>query len=220
MKTGLSAPAVIPGAHASPQALFFCGALLFPPFLMQQDLVVRTGLMLLFIALNMLAGKRVRLLQLLVVAAGIVLFNLVIPTGRVLAAPLGLAITEGAMKSGIMKATAMTGLMVLSQFSVRPSLRLPGRFGGMTGRSFFCFEAIMNERQKIDRKDIIGSIDALLLSVRAAGEPREDTNPAPPTAAIQPFPNAGGLATLTLLVLGHWAVFVLTLFHPRPFWSG
>ena len=119
------------------------------------------------------------------------LFSLDIPTGRVLAAPLGLAITEGVMKSGIMKATAMTGLI---------------------GRSFFCSEAIMNERQKIDRKDIkdiigrTGSIDALLLSVRAAGEPREDTNPAPPTAAIQPFPNAGGLAPLTLLVLGHWDV--------------
>jgi len=216
MRTGHSTSTVLPGAHASPQALFLCGALLFPPFLMQQDLVVRGGLILVFLVVNVLAGKGVRLLQFAVVFGGIVLFNLVIRTGKVLAAPLGLQITEGALKSGLMKATAMVGLIVLSQFSIRRSLRLPGHIGGLIGRSLFYFEAIMNERRRIDRRDIIGSIDAILLSVRASGEPAV----LPATDAPHPTQNARGLAALAVLVAFNWTVFALTLVHPRPFWGG
>jgi len=209
-------------AGASPQALFLCGALLFPPFLLQQDLVVRAGLIAAFVALNALAGTRIRVLQSVLVAAGIVAFNLVIPTGRVLLAPLGLPITEGALKSGLMKATAMTGLIFLSRFSIRPNLRLPGRIGGLIGRSLFYFEAIMSQRRRIDRKDIIGSIDALLLSVtetRAAEEASEP--PGDQAAAAEGTTARGkGLAGLIALVLLNWAVYAATLVHPRPFWGG
>jgi heptaprenyl diphosphate synthase len=186
---------------------------------MQQDVVVRAALILLFMVLDVMAGRRVRLLQFAVVSAGIVLFNLVIPTGRVLAAPLGLVITEGALKSGLMKATAMTGLIMLSQFSIRRNLRLPGRIGGLIGRSLFYFEAVMNERSRIDRKDIIGSMDALLLSVMNAGAPAPpgDTEPEEDADAGM---NGRGLAALALIVGFNWAVFVLTLLHPRPFWGG
>jgi len=212
-----SASVVLPGAYASPQALFLCGALLFPPFLMQQDIVIRAGLILLFMLLDVIAGKRVRLLQFGVVSAGIVLFNLVIPTGKVLTAPLGLAITEGALKSGLMKATAMTGLILLSRFSIRANLRLPGRIGGLIGRSLFYFEAIMSERNRIDRKDIIGSMDALLLSVRNAGEPavRESAERNTHTPM-----NARGIAVLAFILAFNWTVFTLTLLHPHPFWGG
>ena len=213
---------VIPGVYASPHALFICGALLFPPFLLQQDVVVRAGLILGFMLLNALSGKRVRFFQFVVVAVGIVMFNLLIPTGKVLATPLGLPLTEGALKSGLMKATAMTGLLALSQFSIRPSLRLPGRFGGLVGRSLFYFEAIMNERSTVDRKDIIGSIDTLLLSVgKATGFPSTNS---PPTGsastAAQGKPGLAGPAVLVLLVAGNWGLFAFTLVHPHPFWGG
>ena len=212
------ASAVFPGAYASPQALFFCGALLFPPFLMQQDIVVRVGLILFFMLLDVIAGKQLRLLQFGVVSAGIVLFNLIIPTGKVLAAPLGLAITEGALKGGLMKATAMTGLIALSQFSIRPNLRLPGRIGGLIGRSFFYFEAIMSRRSRIDRKDIIGSIDALLLSLKDAGETvAGESNRRSNTDTPM---NARGIVYLAFILVFNWAVFTLTLLHPRPFWGG
>jgi heptaprenyl diphosphate synthase len=205
---------VLPGLYASPRALFLSGAFLFPPFLLQQDLVVRAGLILVFIVLIALAGKRVRLVQFAIVAAGIVLFNLVIPAGKVLASPLGLPLTEGSLKSGMMKATAMTGLMALSQFSIRPSLRLPGRFGGLVGRSLFYFETIMSQRRRIDRADIIGSIDALLLSVgdapAAADEPQ-----APPVGS-----GVAGLVFLVLLVVASWGLLAFTQIHPRPFWGG
>jgi hypothetical protein len=208
------------GPAVTSNVLFVCGALLFPPFLLQQDLVVRAGLIALFLVLNVIAGRRPRILQFLLVTAGIVAFNLVIPTGRVLLSPLGLPITEGALKSGLMKATAMTGLIFLSQFSIRPDLRLPGRIGGLIGRSLFYFEAVMAQRRRIDRKDIIGSIDALLLSVSegaASGEPG-----LPGGASVEksaPSRGPGGLAALIAIVLFNWAVYAVTLVHPRPFWG-
>ncbi len=207
---------VLPGIQASPTDLFICGALLFPPFLLQQDVAVRAVLILAYMLLNALAGRRVRLLQVGVVAAGIVVFNLVIPTGRVLAAPVGLLLTEGALKNGLMKATAMTGLVVLSQFSIRPSLRLPGRFGGLVGRSLFYFEAIMNQRGAIDRKDIIGSIDFLLVSLSRISSPSSGS---PLTAT--PFRKVGsGRAVLAVLVAVSWGLFMVTRVHPHPFCGG
>jgi hypothetical protein len=217
---------VVPGLYASPRELFVCGALLFPPFLLQQDVIVRACLIAAFMVLNALAGKRVRLLQFAVVAAGIVLFNLVLPTGKVLASPLGIPVTQGALMSGLMKATAMTGLIVLSQFSIRPSLRLPGRFGGLVGKSLLYFEAIMSERRSIDRTDIIGSIDALLISVGSTAQvPGAVSEPAGPPApeapSVPPARRRGaGLVVLVLLVAADWGLFVLTLAHPRASWGG
>jgi hypothetical protein len=206
--------------EVSSQALFICGALLFPPFLLQQDLVVRAGLIALFLVLNVIAGRRVRILQSILVAAGIVAFNLVIPTGRILAAPLGLPITEGALRSGLMKATAMTGLIFLSRFSIRASLQLPGRIGGLIGRSLFYFEAIMSRRSRIERKDIIGSVDALLLSVTEGASAGDSGFPGGSSAAKAQPPRApGGLAALIAIVLFNWAVYAATLLHTRPFWG-
>ncbi len=200
--------------NASARVLFLTGALLFPSFLLQQDIAIRAAQILLFLLLNLLSGRRIRFLQYLVVSAGIVIFNLVIPTGRVLVSLLGLAVTEGALKSGLLKATAMTGLIALSQFSIRGELRFPGRVGGLVGRSLFYFERIMGGRKKIDRKDIIGSVDALLLEVQAAGPALagETEDPVPTTLA--------GYSILLLSVVACWGAYAFTLMHPHPIWGG
>jgi hypothetical protein len=198
---------------ASARTLFIAGALLFPSFLLQQDIGVRAIQIVLFLALNALSGKRIRVLTYVVVSAGIVVFNLVIPTGRVLAAPFGLAVTEGALKSGLLKATAMTGLIALSQFSIRAELRLPGRIGGLLGRSLYYFERIMSERRRIDRRDIIGSVDALLLDVQKSGS----VEALDQTARVRT--TLPGLAILLLCVAVNWAAYILTIFHPRLIWA-
>jgi heptaprenyl diphosphate synthase len=194
--------------------LFAAGAMLFPSFLMQQDIVVRAMQIALFVLLNALSGRHIRVVQYLLVSAGILAFNLVIPTGRVLLAPLGLAITEGALRSGLLKATAMTGLIALSQFSIRAELRFPGRMGGLVGRSLYYFERIMGGRRRIDRRDIIGSVDALLLEVHNAG-PAEAAGTSPRIRSTPP-----GIAILFLSVAASWGAFIFTVFHPRPLWGG
>jgi hypothetical protein len=200
-------------AHVTPGALLAAGALLFPAFLLQQDLVLR-GLLIVFVAsLNALTGRRVRPLQFLVIAAGIVLFNLVIPTGKVLVDVLGLPLTEGALKTGVSKATAMIGLIALSQFSLRSDLRLPGRMGGLLGRSFYYFESIMGQRREMDRKDIIGSVDRILIEVQAAGGSVSRDPRAPVRSTLK------GILALAVVVCVNWAPLVYTLVHPRPFWG-
>jgi hypothetical protein len=214
---------LLPGVAVSPRSLFVCGALLFPPFLLQQDIVIRAGLILAFMLLNALGGRRVRVLQAGIVAAAIVIFNLVIPTGRVLAAPWGIPITESALKSGLMKATTMTGLVFLSQFSIRSSLRLPGRIGGLIGRCLFYFEAIMSERGKIDRRNIIGSLDAILMSIGAPESvPAERLAPVSwdaRGAAHEGRGRARGLASLGIIAAAVWASLAATVVFPHPFWG-
>ncbi len=199
-------------ASTSARALFICGALLFPAFLLQQDIVVRAAQICLFLGVNALSGRRIRLGQLVAVTAGIALFNLVTPTGRVLVTVLGLPVTEGALKTGLLKATAMSGLLVLSQFSIRSALRFPGWFGGLIGRSLYYFEAIMSQRRRIDRRDLVGSIDMLLIEVQGSAEE--------PPAADAARQSLAGLVFLAGLCVVNWGAFIYTLFHPHPFWGG
>jgi hypothetical protein len=196
----------------SARGLFVVGALLLPAFLLQQDPVVRVLQILLFLGLNAAGGRRIRVLQILIVSAGIVGFNLLIPTGKVLLSILGLPITEVALRSGIAKATAVVGMIAISQFSLRADLRIPGRVGGLIGKSLLYFERIMSKRARIDRKDIIGSIDRLLLEVQ--GEGADQTGGGGPARATS---RAGGLV-LGALVAVNWGVLTYTIFRPHPFW--
>jgi len=200
-------------AHATPGALLAAGALLFPAFLLQQDLVLRALQIVIVTSLNALTGRRVRPAQFLVIAAGIVLFNLAIPTGKVLVAVLGLPLTEGALKTGLSKATVMIGLIALSQFSLRSDLRLPGWMGGLIGRSFYYFELIMSQSRRIDRKDIIGSIDRILIEVQAGGGPASGSSRAPVRSTLK------GILALAAVVCVNWVPLVYSLVHPRPFWG-
>ncbi len=200
-------------AQASPRALFAAGAALLPAFLLQEDITLRAALFCLFLVLNAASGRRIRLLQHLLVGAGIVVFNLVIPTGRVLFSVLSLAVTEGALKSGLYKSTAMIGLIALSQFSIRAELRFPGRIGGLLGTSLLYFERIMAEKRILDRRDIVGSVDAILLSVH-----REPVGPDPSQPRGRTSP--GGAALLALVVMACWGALVWTFVHPRPIWGG
>lgn len=200
-------------AHATPGALLAAGALLFPAFLLQQDLVLRALQIVIVTSLNALTGRRVRPAQFLVIAAGIVLFNLAIPTGKVFVAVLGLPLTEGALKTGLSKATVMIGLIALSQFSLRSDLRLPGWMGGLIGRSFYYFELIMSQSRRIDRKDIIGSIDRILIEVQAGGGPASGSSRAPVRSTLK------GILALAAVVCVNWVPLVYSLVHPRPFWG-
>lgn len=192
---------------------FAAGALLIGAFLAQRDLVIRTAEFVAFLALARLSGRRLRPLSYALVAAGIVAFNLIIPVGRELATVLGFPVTESALKSGVAKALTLVGMIAASQFSIRADLRLPGRFGGLLGRSLMYFQRIMTERRRIDRRDVFGSIDAVLLSVHGAGYAlRADA----PTVSVR----ASGVLVLAGIVCLTWAPLIATLVAGRaPFWG-
>jgi hypothetical protein len=203
--------------NASSGALFLAGALLFPAFLFQQDLVIRSLEAVAFFALTGLSGRRIRLVQILAVAAGIVLFNLMIPVGRVLMAPLGLLVTEGALRNGVARATAVVGMIGLSQFSIRADLSLPGILGGLIGRSLMYFERIMAERKRIRRESVLEDIDGLLLSLYHGGPGAAEPAGAVP-AAHAARSTAGGLVFLGVLVAAGWALLGYSRIHPGLIW--
>jgi hypothetical protein len=192
---------------------FAAGALLMAGFLAQRDLLLRGAEFALFLLLARLSGRRLRIVSYLLVAAGIVAFNLIIPVGRELFSVLGFPVTESALKSGVAKALTLVGMIAASQFSIRPDLRLPGRFGGLLGRSLLYFQRIMAERRRIDRRDVIGSIDAVLLDVYGEGAVVRQDVPSVPA-------HLSGVLVLAGIVCLTWVPLAATLIAGRaPFWG-
>ena len=72
-----------------------------------------------------------------------------------------------------MKGFTIVGLVFISLFSIRSDLALPGRLGGLLGRTFFYFEKILEGRKRLEPRRLIASIDAILESIyrRSAEEP-------------------------------------------------
>ncbi len=151
------------GLHVSASLRFWAAAAALPPFFFIESLVFKSALTALFAVLAVCAGKRIRWGYFAVLLFSIVFFHLLIPVGRVLAEIGPLRITDGALKSGLMRGVTLIGMVFLSVAAVRPELELPGRFGGLLGRTFFHFESLLEWRGAIDRKDFFGSLDRLLM---------------------------------------------------------
>ncbi len=192
---------------------FAAGALLMAGFLAQTDLVLRAVEFGALLVLARLSGRRLRPLPYLVVSAGVIASNLLVPIGRELAMVLGFAITETALKSGVAKALALVGMIAASQFSIRPDLRLPGSFGGLLARSLMYFQRIMAERRRIDRRDVVGSIDAVLLEVHGAGAVARDV------AAAAPATPTGILVLIGIVCLTWIPLAATVLLGGPPFWG-
>jgi hypothetical protein len=192
---------------------FVAGALLMSGFLAQRDLLLRGAEFAVFLLLARLTGRRLRLASYVLVAAGIIAFNLIIPVGRELFSILKFPVTESALKSGVAKALTLVGMIAASQFSIRSDLRLPGRFGGLLARSLLYFQRIMAERRRIDRRDIIGSIDTVLGDVHGMGALVRTDGPAVPA-------RLSGVLVLVGIVCLTWIPLAVTLAAGRaPFWG-
>jgi heptaprenyl diphosphate synthase len=157
--------------NTSPAALFIAGALLLAAFLFQQDLGVRLLQVSLYFLLCVLRGRRVQIFSNLLVGLGIVVFSMIIPTGRVIITVFDLPVTSSALKTGITRATTVVGMIAISQFAIRLELRFPGRLGGLVGRSLYFFQRIMADRRKVDPKRFIDNVDCLLLEIQASADP-------------------------------------------------
>jgi heptaprenyl diphosphate synthase len=144
-------------------------------FLLQQGLFVKTLYLPLFILWTWVAGKRFSLVSTLVVMAGIIAANLLIPSGRVLFKLGPLAITEFALTDGLSKALTFEGLMYLSKAAIMPGLHFPGRFGTVIAQAFQYYDRIIEYRGTVHAKTAVRDIDILLqkvwLSVRLADIP-------------------------------------------------
>lgn len=112
--------------------------------------------------LLLLGGGKIKLLPVVSASFGIVAFHLLIPFGKVLAEPLGLPITQGALESGIKKALAVEGLIFISRWALSGGIPLPGRAGELISRMMAFLGYLVRSRPLIDRANLIASLDRVM----------------------------------------------------------
>jgi uncharacterized membrane protein len=198
------------GRLAAPRDVFFAGLAMLPAFLFTVHPLVRLAQVILFVCLSLLAGRRFRPLFALTATSGIVAANLLMPSGRVLWSAGPLSVTSGALETGLRKALTFVGLVYLSLFAVRPGIPLPGRFGGLLARVFYYFERLLESEKRLDRRDLLGSLDRYLwsISVPLASAPSLEGS-APSGVAGRTTPRGWWL--LAGLVLAPWSALALDL---------
>ena len=139
------------------------GIMLILALLFTESLPVQAGLAGLAVVLVLADRSRIRILPVLVMSASIVLFNLFVPFGRVVATPLGYPLTEGAILLGIKKALSVEGMVFFSRWMLKPGFRLPGRAGTLVAQAFGLVGRLTADRKKIDPRNLIASLDAVML---------------------------------------------------------
>jgi hypothetical protein len=149
----------------SPWAIAAAGAAISAAYLFQRSLIVRAAMFLCFLAAAWLSGKKVSPLATILVSAGIVAANLLVPVGRVIAQLGPIKVTESALLDGIGKALVFEGLVYISKASILPGLRLPGRFGSLVASAFVYYDRIIEYKGRVRPASLIEDADALMLKV-------------------------------------------------------
>ena len=148
--------------YMEPWVAAVLGAAIAIFFLLQKGIVVKLICLILFIFWTWISGKRFSLISTFAVIAGIILANLLIPSGRVLFKIGPFVITEFALIDGFSKALTFEGLMYLSKAAIMSGLRFPGRFGAIIAQAFQYYDHIIEYRGKVRAKTIVQDIDDLL----------------------------------------------------------
>jgi heptaprenyl diphosphate synthase len=149
----------------SARALFISGLIMMPALLFNPSTEYRFFQFLFFWLLLLLSGKKTNPFLTVVTIFFITAFNLIIPYGKVLFAAGPVKITSGALKTGIHRAVTFMGLIMLSKVSIRQDLKIPGFFGELLGESLRLFSVMMSKRYSLKRKNLIKTIDNLLIEL-------------------------------------------------------
>jgi hypothetical protein len=190
----------------SARVLCITGFLIMPALLFNPVVGFRILQFLFFWFLAWLSGKKNNPLFTFLVVLGIVIFNLIIPYGQVLFSIGVFKITFGALMTGIQRAVTLEGLIMLSSFTIRQDLKIPGLFGELIGESFRIFAVIMNQKQDITRKNLIADIDRLMLEL--SGDNAENSQSA---VNLVSGTKPAGFAILAVVVILSWLPWVTLL---------
>lgn len=158
------------GRFISPSVRFWSGISIIPGYFLIDQILLKLSLVGIFALLASLAGKKIRFFYFIMMIGSIVFFHLLTPVGRIILNIGPFIITEGALETGLLKGITLMGLIFLSLFSVTPSLKLPGKLGGLLGRMFYYFEEIIDSRKRIIPRNLIGSLDRILTEIFPPGE--------------------------------------------------
>jgi uncharacterized membrane protein len=126
------------------------------------NLAAQGAILALAIALVLADRARIGVIPVLTMSASIILFNLFVPFGKVLASPVGIPITEGALLLGIKKALVIEGMVFISRWMLRPGIQLPGRAGTLVAQAFGILRNLSAGKKRIEPKRLVESIDDIM----------------------------------------------------------
>ncbi|MCL2880390.1 MAG: Gx transporter family protein [Treponema sp.] len=153
----------------SSPVLFAIGIVLGAALLLSPSLLICAIVFLVTCALAWVSGKKTNVPLTVLVMAGIVIFNLLAPYGKVLFSIGTLHITQGSLASGLRKAMTLEGLVMISGACIKSDLRLPGKIGGLLAESFRLLEKLRGQKTSIRRGNVIGGIDRLMIELEEEG---------------------------------------------------
>jgi len=182
--------------YFSAKALFVAGLLIMPALLLIPSTQYRCFQFVFFCVLVLLSGKKINLLVTFPIIMFIIVFNLIIPYGRVLYSVGKIKITSGALEAGVHRAFTLQSFVMLSKVAIRKDLKIPGAFGELLCESLHIFSTIMNKKYKLPKKNVFESIDNLMLELS------DISLPAPEEKIIKTKPL--GLVILVLVILISW----------------
>ena len=146
-------------------SLFISGLLIMPALLFCPVPVYRVFQFAGFWFLCWLSGKKNNPVFTILIIFSIIAFNLIIPYGKILYSAGIFKITSGALMTGIQRAATLEGLIMLSRFTVRSDLKLPGRGGELISLSYRYFALIGGHKPPIKSKSLIADIDQMLIEL-------------------------------------------------------
>jgi len=180
----------------SAKALFAAGLLIMPALLFIPSTGYRCYQFVFFCILVLLSGQKINFLITFPVIMFIIVFNLIIPYGRVLFSLGAFKITSGALQAGVHRAFTLQSFVMLSKLVIRRDLKMPGAFGELLCESLHIFSVIINKKYNIPKKNVLVEIDNLMLELSGV------TLPAPDEKIIKTKPI--GFVILSLAVILSW----------------
>lgn len=127
--------------------------------------IILWGFVFLFLVINLLKGKKIKILPSLIVAASVTFFALLSPNGKVLLTLGSFKITSRALILGLRRSGILIGMVFLSQIMISPNLKLPGKAGEFLRFVFYWLEKLTEVRLKFKPKTIIDTLDNRLCEI-------------------------------------------------------
>ena len=152
-----------------PYVYLVTGITLLPVFFVSDNLVLLAVITLLIYFLNRITGRKINIIPSLVISFGIIITNLLQPGGKLLFYIISFPVTEEALYDGIKKALFLTGMIYVSKFSIRNTLKIPGKTGTILVKTFYYFEKLTEinflKKGKPGLIKIITAIDEKLIEL-------------------------------------------------------
>lgn len=145
--------------------LFIATLVSIPALVFSPTVESATLQLLCTLSLSYIDGRRVRLTPLVLGLLIITTFNLLVPHGQVLAQVGPFRLTDGALRSGLLRALIFEQLIVISRFGIREDIRLPGAFGSLIADSLRCFRYLTERKDKIRPRHLFTDLDTMMLGL-------------------------------------------------------